>query len=70
MTGSSVLQFSEEENKDIYEHLQELPQHREFLSRFGTIYRLGNGKEMDHYVTRELQQNMKLSGIEVDLAYI
>jgi hypothetical protein len=25
---------------------------------------------MDHYITRELQQSMKLPGIEVDLAYI
>jgi hypothetical protein len=37
MTESSVLQFSEEEHKDIYEQLQELPQHREFMSRFGII---------------------------------
>jgi hydrogenase maturation factor len=29
MTGSSVLQFSEEEHKDIYECLQELTQHRD-----------------------------------------
>lgn len=70
VTRSSVLQFSEEEHKDIYERLQELPQHREFLSLFGIIYRQGYGKEKDHYITREIQQNVKLSGIEVDLAYI
>jgi hypothetical protein len=69
-TGSSVLKFSEEEHKDIYEQLHELPQHRGFLSRFGIIYRQGNGKEKDHYISRELKQNMKLSGIKVDLDYI
>jgi hypothetical protein len=70
MRGSSVLQFSEEDHKDIYEHLQELPQHRKCLSRFGIMYKKCNEKEMDHYITRELQQNKKLPGIEVDLAYI
>jgi len=32
-----VLQFNEEENKAIYEHLQELPKHREFLSGLRTF---------------------------------
>ena len=37
MTGGSVLQFDEEEHKAIYEHLQDLPKHREFLSRLRII---------------------------------
>jgi len=39
MTGGSVLQFNEEEHKAIYDHLQELPKHREFLSRHRIFYR-------------------------------
>jgi hypothetical protein len=35
----SVLQFNEEVHKAIYEHLQELPKHHEFLSRFRIFYR-------------------------------
>jgi ankyrin repeat protein len=70
MTGSSVLQFSEEKHKDIYEHLQGLPKHREFLRRFRIMYRQANEKEMDQHITHDLQNNMKLSSCELDLAYI
>jgi len=70
MTGGSVLQFNEEEHKDIYEHLQELPKHREFLSRFRIFYGQANEKEMDCHIKPELQQSMKLPDSELDLTYI
>jgi len=70
MTGGSVLQFNEEEHKDIYEHLQELPKHREFLRRFRIFYNQADEKEMDCHIKHELQQNMKLPDSELDLTYM
>ena len=70
MTGGSVLKFNEEEHKAIYEHLQELPKHREFLSRFLICYSQADEKEMDWHIKRELQQSMKLPDSELDLAYM
>jgi hypothetical protein len=70
MTGSSVLQFNEEEHKSIYQHLQELPKHREFLSRFRIFYRQANEKEMDRPIKRELKQIMKLPDSEFEIAYM
>jgi hypothetical protein len=67
MTGGSVLQFNEEEHKAIYELLQELPKHREFLSRFRICYRQADEKKMDFYIKRELQKSMKLPDSELDL---
>ena len=70
MTGGSVLQFNEEEHKDIYEHLKELPKHREFLSRFRIFYRQADEMEMDRHIECELQQIMKLPESELDIAYM
>jgi hypothetical protein len=38
MTDGHVLQFNEQEHKDIYNHLQDLPKHRGFLGRFRIFY--------------------------------
>ena len=70
MTGGTVLQFNEEEHKAIYQHLQDLPKHREFLSRFRIFYSQADEKEMDTYVKPELEQIMKLSDIQLDIAYM
>jgi hypothetical protein len=70
MTGGTVLQFNEEEHKAIYEHLQDLPKHREFLRRFRIFYSQADEKEMDYYIKRELQQSMKLLESEMELAYM
>ena len=70
MTGGSVLQFNEEEHKDIYEHLKELPKHREFLSRFRIFYRQADEREMDRHIECELQEIMKLPVSELDIAYM
>jgi adenylate kinase len=70
MTGGSVLQFNAEEHKAIYEHLQELPKQREFLSRFRIFYSQADEKQMDCHIKRELQQCMKLRECEVELAYM
>jgi hypothetical protein len=70
MTGGTVLQFNEEEHKAIYQHLQDLPKHREFLSRFRIFYSQAGEKEMDYYIKRELQQSMKLPESELELAYM
>ena len=59
-TGGSVLQFNEEEHKAIYEHLQELPKHREFLSRLRIIYRQADDTELDCHIEPELEQSVKL----------
>jgi energy-coupling factor transporter ATP-binding protein EcfA2 len=69
MTGGSVLQFNEEEHKAIYEHLQDLSKHRDFLSRFRIIYSQSDEKEMDCHIKRELQLSMKLSGSELILTH-
>jgi len=69
-TGGSVLQFNEEEHKAIYEHLQELPKHREFLSRLRIFYSQADEKEMDYHIKRELQESMKLPESEMDLTYM
>ena len=69
-TGGFVLQFNEEDHKAIYEHLQELPKHREFLSRFRIFYSQADEKGMDWHIKRELQQSMKLPDSELDLAYV
>jgi len=70
MTGGSVLQFNKEEHKPIYEHLQELPKHREFLSRIRIFYNQADEKEMDCHIKPELQQSMKLPESELDLTYM
>jgi len=69
MTGGTVLQFNEEEHKAIYEHLKELPKHREFLSRFRIFYSQADEREMDRHIESELQQSMKLPESELDIAY-
>jgi hypothetical protein len=69
MTGGSVLQFNEEEHKAIYQHLQDLPKHREFLSRFRIFYSQADEKEMHRHIKRELQQIMKLPESELEIAY-
>ena len=70
MAGGSVLQFNEEEHKDIYQHLQDLPKHREFLSRFRIFYSQADEKKMDSHIKPELQQSMKLPESELDLTYM
>jgi hypothetical protein len=67
MTGGSVLQFNEEEHKDVYELLQDLPKHREFLSRLNIFYNQADEKGMDCHIKRELQHSMKLPESELDL---
>jgi hypothetical protein len=70
MTDGSVLLFNEEEHPAIYKHLQDLPKHREFLSRFRIFCGKANDREMDGHIKRELQQIMKLHESEVDIAYV
>jgi len=70
MTGGFVQQFNEEEHKDIYEHLQKLPKHREFLSRFRIFYNQAEEEEMDRHIKSELQQIMKLPERELDVTYL
>jgi hypothetical protein len=70
MTGGSVLQFTEEKHKVIYEHLKEMPKHREFLSRFRIFYRQADEREMDLHIKFELQKIMELRERELDIAYV
>jgi hypothetical protein len=70
MTGGSVMQFNEEEHKAICQHLQDLPKHREFFSRFRIFYRHAEEKELDKYIKSELQQSMKLPQNKLELAYM
>jgi hypothetical protein len=70
MTGGTVLQFNEEEHKAIYQHLQDLPKHREFLSRLRIFYSQANEEEMDRHIKHELKQNMKLPESDLDLGYV
>jgi hypothetical protein len=70
MTGGSVLQFNEEEHKAIYEHLQDLPEHREFLSRFRIFYSQANEKEMDCHIKTDLKHIMKLRKSKLEIAYV
>jgi hypothetical protein len=70
ITGGSVLQFNEEEHKDIYEHLQEFPKYRQFLSRLRIFYRQANEREMEAHIKFELQQSMKLPDSELNITYM
>jgi hypothetical protein len=70
MTGGSVLQFNEQEHKTIYGYLQDLPKHREFLSRIRIFYSQADEKQMDLHIKRELQRSMKLHQSELDIAYM
>ena len=67
MSSGSVLQINEEEHKDIYEHLQDLPNCREFLRRFRIFYSQASEKEMDWHIKTELQKIMKLPESELDI---
>ena len=62
-----MLQFKVEEHKAIYQHLQELPKHREFLSRLRIFYSQVGEKKMDLYIKRESQQTMNLPDSELDV---
>ena len=70
LTVGSVLQLNAEEHKAIYEHLQDLPKHREFLSRLRIFYNQADEKEMDCHIKPELHQSMKLPESELDLTYM
>jgi hypothetical protein len=69
MAGGSVLQFNEAEHKNIYDHLHDLPKHREFLSRFRIFYSQAEDSVMGWIIKIELQRRKNLSKIEVDIAY-
>jgi hypothetical protein len=69
MTGGSVLRFNEEEHKAIYDPLQDLPKHREFLSQFIIFYSQADEKQMDLHIKPELQQCMGLAESELRIAY-
>ena len=68
MTGGSVLQFNKQDHRAIYYHLQKIPKHGEFLSRFRIFYSQADEKEMDWHIKSELQQIMKLPESELDIA--
>jgi hypothetical protein len=70
MTGGSVLQFNEKKHRAIYGYLQDLPKHREFLSRFRIFYSQADEKQMDCHIKRELKQSMDLRDSELDIAYM
>ena len=70
LTGSSVLQFNEEDRPAIYQHLQDLPKHPEFLCQFRIFYSQADEKGMDYCIKRELQQSMKLPESELELVYM
>jgi hypothetical protein len=70
MTGGSVLQFNEQEHQAIYQHLQKLPKHREFLRRFRIFYKQADEKEMDRHIKGELKQSMNLPENMLDIAYM
>ena len=69
MTGGTVLQFNKEEHKAIYQHLQKLPKHCEFLSRFRIFYSQADEKGMDWHIKSELKEIMKLPENELDVTY-
>jgi hypothetical protein len=66
MAGGTVLQFNEKEHKASYDHLQDLPKHRKFLSRFRIFYSQADEKDLDFATKRGLQQSTNLHGIELD----
>jgi hypothetical protein len=70
MTGGSVLQFNEEDHPAIYQHLQELPEHKEFLSRLRIFYSQANERDMDSHIKCELKQSMNLPESELEIAYM
>ena len=70
MTGGSVLRFDEEKHKEIYQHLQKLPKHRECLSILRIIYNQPDEKQMDCHIKRELQLIMKLPESWLDITYM
>jgi len=70
MKGGSVLQFNEEDHEATYQHLQKLPNHRDFLRRFRMFYGQDEEKEMDWHIKRELQQIMKLPESELGIAHV
>jgi hypothetical protein len=55
-----VLQFNDEEHKGFYNHLQDLPKHREFLNQFRNFYGQADEKELDCYIKSELQHSVRL----------
>jgi len=69
MTRRFVLQFNEGKHEAIYQYLQEMPEHREFLSRLRIVYSQAKEKQMEFDIKSELQQSMKLPDSELDLAY-
>jgi hypothetical protein len=69
MTGGSVLQFNEQKHKIIYGYLQDLPKHREFLSRFRIFYSQADEDEMKVHIKCELKLSMTLDVSEFDIAY-
>jgi len=70
MTEGSVLKFNEQDHPAIYEHLQGLPKHREFLRRFRIIYSQPNEEEIDGHIKSELQRDRELTESELDKTYM
>jgi hypothetical protein len=69
MTDGCVLQFNEEEHKEIYDHLQDLPKHREFFSRFRIFYNQADRRKIDGHIKPALQHVMNLAENELHIAY-
>jgi hypothetical protein len=69
MTGGSVLQFNEKEHQAIYQHLQDQPKHREFLSRFRIFYSQASEEEMDGHIKDQLKKSEEFPDSELDLTY-
>jgi hypothetical protein len=67
-TRGSVLKFSEDTHKDIYEHMKERLGYREFLSRYRIMYRQANEKDMHGYIITPLQEKLQLPDSEGESA--
>jgi hypothetical protein len=67
-TGGTVLKFSEETHKAIYQHMKEKPRYREFLSKYRIMYLQANEKRIDQYIIPMLEKQLAFPEYERETA--
>jgi KaiC/GvpD/RAD55 family RecA-like ATPase len=67
-TDGAVLKFSEEANKDIYQHFKDEPGYGKFFSRYRIMYKQADEKDMDQCIISLLQEQLKFPDSEKDSA--
>ncbi|KAJ9597223.1 hypothetical protein L9F63_011897 [Diploptera punctata] len=63
------LRLNEQEHKEIYEKLADLPKLKQFLNKFVIMYNQASGKELNCLISKEINKFVDLTEEEKELAF-